>query len=280
MSTIQQVIDRAQLIAMNESGMTSPIFDNDYIAELLYPLAMKKVILEAGQDPHKQKDVRISQNVTITAGVGAMPTNAVLECVETARVIWGGADITFNGNSGNASTDKLTAAAHGLQTGQQVKLGGFNGISVLTGLSLNRLYYIIKFDANTIGFASTRANAFAGTLEDITDTVGQGATLYVMGDADPASYVSKPADLNRPLYSEFSYWTVDSGSVYFTPSGDIQPRLFTGTVILNAVVFPIINSNNIQIVAGTDLAEDVIDDIVRELASAIRQEVAVKSIAA
>ena len=104
--------------------------------------------------------------------------------------------------------------------------------------------------------------------------------VYPLGTADTVSFVPRVADLFRPAFSEFSLWSVDAGSLYFTPYGGAVPNLFTGTVSLNSVVFPIINSNNIQIVASTDLAEDIIDDIVRELASAIRQEVAVKAIAA
>lgn len=262
---------------MSESGQTSPVFDNEFIAELLYPLAMKKVIVEAGHDPYKQKDVRIAQSVSITAGVGTLPANAVLECLDTARVRWTGTAASFDGSLDvDTVTDRITVTAHGYQTGLAVQFGAGPPAPLVAG----QIYYIAKVSANAFSVCTTRSNAFATVIIDLTETYTKVMNISPLSEADTVSFVPRVADLFRPNFSEFSLWSVDSGNLHFTPYGSALPNSFTGTISLNSVVFPIINSNNIQIVSGTNLAEDIIDDIVRELASAIRQEVAVKAIAA
>lgn len=264
------------LIAMSALGQSSPVFDNDVVAELLYPLAMKKVVLEAGQDPYKQKDVKISQTVSITAGLGVMPANVVLECLDTAKVTWGGSPATFDGSGDvNTTTNRITIVGHGYQTGIAVQFEEPPPDPLVAG----RIYYLDKFDDDAFYVCSTRANAINSVRIDITGTYAETMGVYPLGEADTVSFVPYAEDVFRAGYAEFSYWSADKGNLYFSPSGAALPRSFTGTVSFSSVVFPIINSNNIQIVAGTNLAEDIIDDIVRELASAIRQEVTVKSLA-
>lgn len=75
----------------------------------------------------------------------------------------------------NATTNVLTAVAHGFKTGlkgQATTTGGLpGGLSVLTD------YYIIKLDADTFSLATSYANAILGTAIDIT-TTGTGIQTF------------------------------------------------------------------------------------------------------
>ena len=67
-----------------------------------------------------------------------------------------------------ATTDICTAAAHGLRTGDKVRLTTSNTLPA--GLSLATTYFVIRLDADTFKLASTDANAVAGTAVDVTGT--------------------------------------------------------------------------------------------------------------
>lgn len=69
-----------------------------------------------------------------------------------------------------ATTDVCTAAAHALQTGDGPLQVSNSGGALPAGLTAVTDYYPIVLDANTFKLASSRANAFAGTAVDITDT--------------------------------------------------------------------------------------------------------------
>ena len=94
------------------------------------------------------------------------------------------ADDTFTA----AATDIATNVAHGLLTGD----GPFQLTSTGTlpaGLALATNYWIIRLTADTFSFASTLANALAGTAVDITDA-GSGThtiadTLSTVRPDDP-----------------------------------------------------------------------------------------------
>lgn len=95
----------------------------------------------------------------------------LLGAVPEALVV---ADDTFTA----AATDICTATAHGLQTGDgPVQLTTTDTLPA--GLALLTDYWIIRIDANTFYFASSRANALAGTAVDITDT---GTGTHTLSD--------------------------------------------------------------------------------------------------
>ena len=72
--------------------------------------------------------------------------------------------------SGSFSTNQLNSTAHGMLTGDVVRLSG----TIPTGLSSTLNYYIIKVDADNIKLASTLANARAGTNLTVS---GSGVTI-------------------------------------------------------------------------------------------------------
>jgi hypothetical protein len=85
----------------------------------------------------------------------------------------------------NATTNAVTCTAHG-------KISGYGPVRLTTsdtlpaGLSTGTDYWLINVDANTVKFATSAANALAGTAVDFTD-VGAGtfamqATVQTLAD--------------------------------------------------------------------------------------------------
>lgn len=82
--------------------------------------------------------------------------------------------------SGTASSNNATFTAHGLnRTGIKVQL--LSG--TLSGLATATTYYAIVVDVNTLAFATTRANAIAGTKIAITGANSAVITQYEDPDA-------------------------------------------------------------------------------------------------
>ena len=78
--------------------------------------------------------------------------------------------------------DHITSAAHGLATGQAVRITTDDTIP--TGLVAGTTYYAIKVDANDFRLAATYALAVAGTDIDIT-AQGVGTHTYWYGVLNP-----------------------------------------------------------------------------------------------
>jgi len=77
----------------------------------------------------------------------------------------------------NTTGETLTIPSHGWQTGKYVALS-INSGSLPTGWSATN-YYVIAQDANTIAFATSLANAEAGTKVTISDYGDPGKTITV-----------------------------------------------------------------------------------------------------
>jgi hypothetical protein len=95
------------------------------------------------------------------------------------------------------TTDIVTAAAHGLQTGDgPVQLTNSGG-ALPAGLSTVTDYWIIRIDANTFYFASSLANALAGTFVlmsgDGTGTHTLSDTVSTVRPADPFTVTADAA---------------------------------------------------------------------------------------
>ena len=83
---------------------------------------------------------------------------------------WLGPDVTFTADN---STDRLTATAHGMSTGDgpfEVSSAG----TLPTGLAASTNYWCIRVDDNTLQVASSLANAKSGTAVTFSDN-GTGA---------------------------------------------------------------------------------------------------------
>lgn len=87
--------------------------------------------------------------------------------------------------TGTASSSNATFTAHGLnRTGFKVRLSS----GVLSGLAVSTDYYAIVVDSNTLAFATTLANAIAGTKVAIS-----GANSAVIVQFEDPDYASRTA---------------------------------------------------------------------------------------
>jgi hypothetical protein len=102
-------------------------------------------------------------------GLAAHSSNAFSVALQVPRALVV-ADFTF---TAEADDEIVTAAAHGLQTGDGPVRISNSGGALPTGLAAATDYYVIKIDANTFYLAATRAAALAGTnLTFTTDGTG------------------------------------------------------------------------------------------------------------
>lgn len=146
----------------------------------------------------------------------------------------------------NAGTGTFTKTAHGLFTGT---VGQFTTSSALpTGLSTSTNYWVIRVDANNVKFATSLANAQAGTALTISDTGTGNQTftptslsgvlkLQVSNDSSsPTNWTDTPNSSVTITGTGTTYWssraTYISSSVT-TPQVDCRAKwvraLFTPT---------------------------------------------------
>ncbi len=96
------------------------------------------------------------------------------------RVTW----VTSNG-SGTAASNNATFTSHGIKrTGYRVRLQS----GTLSGLSTSTTYYAIVIDSNTLAFATSRANALAGTKISISGS--NSAVIVNWEDPDASNRVA------------------------------------------------------------------------------------------
>lgn len=91
-----------------------------------------------------------------------------------AQRFWLGPDQTFVDGNVTVGTDQINIASHGFATGEGPLELSNSGGSLPTGLATSTEYWVIAVDANNIQFATSRANALAGTPVDITAAAGGG----------------------------------------------------------------------------------------------------------
>lgn len=95
----------------------------------------------------------------------------MVDCLQYGTIFYIPANVTFTPPS--ISGNRVSITNHNLQTGLAVQVTTTNTLPA--PLQLNTTYYIIRISANIIAFASSLANALAGTeitLTTPTDAVG------------------------------------------------------------------------------------------------------------
>lgn len=166
------------------------------------------------------------------------------------------ADRTFTA----AASDIVTMAAHTLLTGD----GPFQLTTSAADLPLNLLtatdYWIIRLDADTFSFASTRALALAGTAFDIGDA---GTGVHTMADTaetrrvvahtlltgDGPFQVSTTGGLPTGLVAVTDYWIIRMGVYTFKLATTLALAL-AGTAIALTT-----DGTGVQTIADTTLTK-------------------------
>lgn len=82
------------------------------------------------------------------------------------------------------STDQVTIAGHKFRTGDSIYVGTTFG-----GLTAGTEYFAIVVDANTVKFATTAANANAGTAIDITGDPGGTVSVRALKVSDDKTFI-------------------------------------------------------------------------------------------
>ncbi len=150
----------------------------------------------------------------------------------------------FASSAVDTSTNLVTLASHGLVTGEVGQLTTSGGLPA--GLSLATNYYIIRATANTFGFATSYANAIAGTLVDITTQGTGNQTFTPTALAATLSYYIGN-DKNNLHLAQAATAITATGSSYFGTSGIPTFRYFKYVYIVTTGA---LTSTDILLVKG------------------------------
>jgi hypothetical protein len=131
----------------------------------------------------------------------------------------------------DASTDTLTATAHGWSTGDLVRLSTDGALPA--GLSTSTDYFAIRTGANTLRLATSRSNAYAGTVVDVTDA-GSGthtATggMRVWAGGRGTTNMAVTADASTDTLTKVAHGMATGEFVRVSSSGTLPGGLAAGT---------------------------------------------------
>lgn len=118
--------------------------------------------------------------------------------------------LTFNNTTSvDGATEKVTVTAHGFVTGDgPIRLPLVSGV-VVVGLSQTTDYWLIVYDANTISFATSNANAYTGTQVGLTAAAGVTAiTAHGFGTGMGPVQLTTTGTLPAGLSLATNYWLV------------------------------------------------------------------------
>ena len=139
------------------------------------------------------------------------------------------ADDTFVDGDVTVGTDQVNIAAHLFVTSDKVQLSNSGG-ALPGGLSTATDYWIIKVDANNIQFASTEANAIAGTQIDITSAAGGGTHTIEVQDFEDfsADNATAPANVFLSYIDVLARATTETYTAVHTSNRDLFVRVRDG----------------------------------------------------
>lgn len=159
---------------------TTDRFEFDFTTSLVgMPTHAKGFIVWGSQAGKTVKAIEsVGGNITTTSPNETLFQNG--PWYKVAKVLV--ASQTFAVGDVNTGSDTVTLTNHPFSTGDQVFLSSSTTALSITGIGTpvtsTTPAFIIKIDANTVKFATTKANALAGTAADIT---GAGAGTHTVG---------------------------------------------------------------------------------------------------
>lgn len=195
--------------------------------------------LEGGTDRVQSTDTQIKTAIEAEAGADALVAltgnTGAAQTVQAHTRLEGGVTSTINLESNN-----ITLTAHGYAIGAKTRLTTDGALP--TGLAAGTDYYIIVVDANTLAFATSLANAQAGTkinitadgsgTHTITSTTLSG-TIKLQASIDGANYIDvDSSSANITETTEKLYNIADA----FYPYVKILLTLTAGSVDAYAVI--------------------------------------------
>lgn len=143
---------------------------------------------------------------------------------------------TFASTDVDITADSVRIANHGLKTGTPV--GILAGTTIPTGLTeATTGYYIINVDASTIAFATSKANAHAGTKVNLT-AVGAGTnTIYINGAGIvDLGYLPDNFVITDAWYDVITTFVTDDGTTPGNDAGTLALSTGVGAGDLKAAI--------------------------------------------
>ena len=157
-----QVTAAASLLSFVGGGVTATDAGSNHV-----DVSIPGVVLQGVQPIYTGALVRLSANFDPADDTDSViPWNAQEnQQLQEGLKFWLGPDVTFTADN---ATDRLTATAHGMATGDgpfEVSSAG----TLPTGLAASTNYWCIRVDDNTLQVASSLANAKSGTAVTFSD---------------------------------------------------------------------------------------------------------------
>ncbi len=144
-------------------------------------------------------------------------------------------------------TSTIVMADHGYSTGWAVQMTTTNALPApLVG---STTYYLIAVDADTVQFATTEANAIAGTYVTLTD-VGAGTGTMISYNYYPAQWYSSPSQGSTAQYTPFNY------AYIWLESTNLYTNKTSGTFAFNVPFIPTLD--NLPEVLESDLLDEIV----------------------
>lgn len=148
--------------------------------------------------------------------------------------------LTFDGSSASVvsvANDTLTFSNHRFVNIQRVTYTKGGG-TVITGLTDNTAYYVIKVDQNTIKLATSSSNAEAGTAINLTGLgAGTTHTLKIAFDGTNTKFKATHSNGTKAKISRAAQLTISINGVNQQPQETSGPTVGYGIAADSTIVF-------------------------------------------
>ena len=179
--------------------------------------------------------------------------------------------LTFDGSSTSVvsvANDTLTFSNHRFVNTQRVTYSKGGG-TVITGLTDNTAYYVIKVDNNTIKLATSASNANAGTAINITGVgAGSAQTLNIAFDGINTKFKATHTNGTKAKISRAAQLSLSINGVVQQPQDTSSPTVGYGVAADSTIVFstaPAVSDKVFgsfigEVAASFDITDNTVDE--------------------
>ena len=147
----------------------------------------------------------------------------------------GGSQLYFSAATVVDATDAITVNAHGLNTGDEIRITSFPGAVLPVGLAAGTQYYAIRADANQFAFATSVTDAENDVRVTFTGQGTDSATVQNPSGAPAQGVISTGGDA---LIMSADHGLKTADVVYFNaPIETATDTVFEGTDAIKAVPY-------------------------------------------
>ncbi len=179
--------------------------------------------------------------------------------------------LTFDASSTavvSVANDTLTFSNHRFVNTQRVTYSKGGG-TVITGLTDNTAYYVIKVDNNTIKLATSASNANAGTAINITGVgAGNAHTLNIAFDGINTKFKATHTNGIKSKVSRAAQLSLSINGVVQQPQDTSSPTVGYGVAADSTIVFSVAPASTDRVfgsfIGETAASFDITDNVVDE----------------